>query len=154
MARTLVIGVDSFEIPDQGDNADYGEVLTDFFEAVAEALSSVQQPNDILRTTAVIANNRTIFSPIVGFAFDTTEVRSINTEFIIQRSTSEGKLVESGLMQGLFDGETWSFSIESMGNAEVEFEITDAGQVQYKSSLMTGNTYSGFIIFRAKVFNE
>ncbi len=156
MSKKLLIGTQEFEIPEQGDGPDYGESLSDYFEAVSEALSTVQQPNDILTTSASILNNQTTFADISGFIFNSSEVISINSEFIIQRSTVSpaSKLVESGFIQGNYNGATWSFSVESVGNSGVEFNITSAGQLQYRTSNLTGSSYSGLITFRGKVFNS
>lgn len=157
MSKKLLIGTQEFEIPEQGDNPDYGESLSDFFEAVSEALATVQQPNDILNTTASILNHQTTFADISGFIFNSSEVISINSEFIIQRSTVSpvNKFVESGFIQGNYNGSTWSFSVESTGNSGVEFNITNAGQLQYKSSnISPGTSYSGVITFRGRVFNS
>lgn len=153
MAKTLIIGTDEFEFPIQGDSPDWGEAVTDWAEAVTDALSSVQQPNDVLRTTASIANNQTTFASIPGFSFDTSEVRSINSEYIVTRNTDTVSLLESGFIEGNFDGTNWNISIRSIEDAEIEFQITSGGQVQYKSSNMSGANYVGEIIFRAKVFN-
>lgn len=157
MPKKLQVGTDLFDIPLQGESPDYGESLSDFFEAVADSLTNVQQPNDLLRTTAPINNNQTTFASIAGFQFDTTEVRSINSDFLIKRTTVSpaNNLVESGTIKGNFDGSTWSFTVEcERGNAGVEFNITDAGTVQYKSTNLAGTSYEGVILFRAKVFNE
>lgn len=156
MPKTLIIGTEEFDFPVVGDSPDWGEQVTDWAEAVSDSLQNVQQPNDVLRTTALIANNQTTFASITGFSFDTSEVISINSEFIITRTTVSpaNNLVESGYIQGNFNGSTWIFTIESNGNAGVEFQITDGGQVQYKSTDVTGTSYEGVIIFRARVFNE
>lgn len=157
MSKIVTVGTEDFEIPEQGQNPDYAESLTDFFEAVGEALETVQQPNDILVTSASILNNQASFVDISGFIFDSSQVISINAEAIITRTTVSpaNNLVENIIIQGSFNGTSWSFSVESpSGNAGVEFNITNAGQLQYKSSNITGTSYSGEITFRGKVFNS
>lgn len=155
MPKVVTIGTEEFELPNQGENADYGEQLTDYFVAVADALQSVQQPNDILPTSAAISNNQTSFTNIPGFAFDTSEVISINAEYIVNRTTNTpAVLTESGSIQGNYTGTSWTLSIFSDGDAGIEFDITNAGQLQYKSSNMVGSGYVGLIIFKAKVFNQ
>lgn len=155
MPKTLTVGTDQFEFPLEGENSGYGESITDWAEAVTDALSTVQQPNDVLRTTSTISNNQTSFTNIPSFSFDTSEVRAINSEFLVTRSTTSPAVtvVESGFIEGNFDGSNWSISVRSVGDAGVEFNITSGGQVQYKSSDLAGSGYVGEIIFRAKVFN-
>lgn len=156
MSKTVTIGTESFQIPTVGENPDYGSQLTDFFVAIADSLQNVQSPNDILRTSANIANNVVVPTNIPAFSFDTAEVISINAEFIVKRTTlvPSAVLSESGEITGNYNGTSWTISVTSDGNSEVEFSITPAGQIQYISSNMVGASYSGEIIFKAKVFNE
>ena len=157
MPKILIIGTESYEVPLQGENGDYGESLTDFFEAVAVALSTVQQPNDVTNQTAIILNNQTTFADISGFIFDSSQVISINAEGIIKRSTVSPavSLVEDVIIRGNFNGSSWVYSVISQGNAGIEFNITDAGQLQYRTPIsMAGTSYAGAITFRGKVFNS
>lgn len=156
MSKIVTIGTESFEIPTVGSNPDYGSQLTDFFVAISDSLQNVQSPNDILRTSANIANNVIVPTNIPAFSFDTSEVISINAEYIVKRTTLVPAVVisENGEITGNYNGSAWTISVTSDGNAGVEFSITPAGQIQYTSSNMTGASYSGEIVFKAKVFNE
>lgn len=156
MPKILVVGTESFEFPEQGENADYGEQVTDWAVAVTDALTTVQQPNDILPTQAIINNNQTSFTNIAGFSFDVSEVLSINAEYIIRRSTTSPSfsITESGTIRGNYNGSSWSIAIDAEGDAGMEFDITNAGQLQYKTSNIIGSGYVGFIIFKAKVINQ
>lgn len=156
MPKTLTVGVDEFEFPVTGDSPDWGESVTDWATAVSNALTNVQQPNDILTQSASIANNQTSASSIPGFSFDTSEVLAINAEYIIIRRTVSpaNNFVESGTLTGNFDGSDWTISRRQQGEAGVEFTITSGGQVQYTSSDVSGTSYTGEISFKAKVFNQ
>jgi hypothetical protein len=156
MPKTVIVGTETFEIPLENENPGYGSELTDFFVAVADALSSVQKPNDIIQTSANIANNVTTFTAIPGFSFNTSEVRAISAQFLITRSVSVPafSVTESGFIEGNFDGTDWTISVRSNGSSGVEFNINPAGQIQYKSSDITGSSYQGEIQFEAKVFNQ
>lgn len=156
MPKILIVGTEEYEFPLQGENSDYGEQITDWATAVTDALTSVQQPNDILRTLAPINNNVSIPTNIPGFSFDTVEVRSINSEFIITRTTDSpaNNFVESGFIEGNYDGASWKIAIRSVSNAGVFFDITPSGQITYTSTNIVGSNYVGQILFRAKVFNE
>lgn len=155
MPKKLIIGSEEFEFPVQGENPDYGEEVTSWAEAVTDALTSVVGPNDILETTAAIANNITTFTSIPGFNFSTSEVRAINAEYIVERTTSSpsAKLVESGYIEGYYDGTSWGISIRSTGDAGIELNITSSGQIQYKSSNLVGTGYVGTIKFLASTID-
>lgn len=156
MSKTLTIGSQEFEFPTQGQSPDWGSTVTDFAEAVADALATVQQPNDILISSANIANNQTIAANIPGFSFTTSEVLSINAEYFITRSTTSpvSTVTESGSIKGNYDGSNWYITIQSENDAGVVFSITPSGQIQYTSSNIAGSGYNGSIKFKAKVINQ
>lgn len=156
MPKKLIIGNEVFDFPLQGENSDYGESITDWATAVTEALETVQQPNDILTTSAAINNNQLTFTNIPSFTFDTTEVIAIEAEYIVIRSTQspQVQVTESGKLEGNFNGVDWVISQSYDGEAEIEFNITSSGQVQYKTNEMVGLGYVGQIIFKARVFNQ
>lgn len=154
MSKILIVGNEEFEFPEEGTNASWGEQVTDWASSVTDALQGVQQPNDILTTTAVINNTQASPANIAGFSFDTSEVISVNGEFIIRRTTDSANLVESGTIKGNFDGSDWNVTQVSQGNSGVTFSITAGGQVQYISTTVAGANYAGLIIFKAKVFND
>lgn len=156
MPKILTVGNEEFDFPLENENGNYGESVTDWAEAVSIALETVQQPNDITTTTATILNNISSPTSVTGFSFDTSEVVSINSEFIVTRTTDVPavNLVESGFIQGNFDGANWSISIESVGDAGIDFDITAGGQITYISTNLTGSNYTGTIRFKAKVFND
>lgn len=156
MPKTVIVGTETFEIPLENENPGYGSELTDFFVAVSDALSSVQQPNDLLTTAANIANNVTSATNIPGFSFNTAEVQSINCEYLVKRTTDVPAqvLIESGFIEGNFNGTQWGISIRSTGDAGILLSITPAGQIQYTSSNLSGSNYAGQITFKARVFNE
>lgn len=158
MPKILTVGTEEFEFPLQGENADYGEQVTDWASAVTDALTTVQQPNDILTTSAAINNNQSTFVNIPGFAFDTSEVIEIEASAIVTRSTSSPAVTvtENFEIRGNYNGTDWTIEINSNAKIDsgVDFEITSSGQVQYTSSNMTGSGYVGSIIFKARVFNQ
>lgn len=159
MPKILIVGTSEYEFPLVGENADYGEQVTDWATAVTEALTTVQQPNDILVTTAAINNNVTTFTNIPGFSFDTSEVIAIQAEATVTRSTSSPAftVVEDFDIDGNYDGTEWTIAISSnckIDGSGVDFEITSGGQIQYKSSNLSGTGYTGAILFKAKVFNQ
>lgn len=156
MSKIVIVGTEEFEIPLEGENGNYGTSVTDWIVAVSDALATVQQPNDILTTVAPILNNQSSPVSIAGFSFDTSEVISINSEYIITRTTDTPavNLVENGTIQGNYNGTAWTIVVEHINSAGVDFDITSGGQITYTSTNLTGSNYSGEIIFKAKVFNQ
>ena len=155
MSKTLQVGSDIFKYPEQGTNPGWGEEATAWAEAVTDALKSVQGPNDILLTSAALANNITTLTNIPGFNFDTSDVQAVTAEFFVIRVYDSGAttVAQSGSMAGNYDGSTFYLTVQSVGDAGMDFDITNAGQVQYKSSDLA-NHMSTTIRFKAKTIDQ
>lgn len=137
-----------FNIPVQGEQPPYGEDLTNFFTEVAKVLNSLKGANDILETGATISNNITTFADIPDFKFNPSVVRSFSVQGSISRTTDSVKSYESFVISGLRTDTTWILQQEGFGDTGVILDITPAGQVQYKSSNISGTGYAGVIKFR------
>jgi hypothetical protein len=85
MPKNLTIGNELFEYPLAGENAGWGSEATDWAEAVTDALSIVQKPNDILLTSSAILNSAVVPTSIPGFSFSTAEVVAIECRYLINR---------------------------------------------------------------------
>lgn len=158
MPKTLIIGNEEFEFPLEGESPGYGSEVTDWAEAVTDALSTVQKPNDILTTTATI-NNTGVLTNIPGFSFPTSEVISIDCKYFVKRQVvggiNAGIYIEVGRIEGYFDGTDWGISIRTTGDARILLSITPSGQIQYIATPITGGTsYVASITFEAKVINN
>lgn len=152
MSKPLTIGSETFDFPINGQNSGWGEQVTDWAEAVTNALQTVQGPADILLTTANIINNQSTFVNINGFSFSTATVEAFTAEYYVLRTTAipAASKVESGHISGNYDGTAWLISIQNTGDAGIDFQITSGGQLQYKTDNMVGSNYSGVIKFKAK----
>jgi hypothetical protein len=156
MPKNLTVGSEVFEFPLEGENAGYGSEVTDWAEAVSDALSTVQKPNDILLTTASISNSATSFTNIPGFSFSTAEVKAIQCRYFVSRitTTPSANLTEVGYIEGYYDGANWGISIRTTGDAKIYLQILPSGQMQYKVDSLPGATHVGQIKFEAKVINN
>jgi hypothetical protein len=156
MPKILIVGNEEFEFPISGQSPGYASEITDWAEAVTDALTNVQKPNDILTTTATLGNNVTAPQNIPGFSFSTAEVIAIDCRYFVKRITTSPNVTvtEVGYIEGYYDGTNWGISIRSTGDSGIELSITPAGQIQYTSSNLAGATHVGQIIFEAKVVNN
>ena len=153
--KQLQIGTDIFNMPNAGEGAGWGEEVTDYLEAVANALSTVQNAGDILPTAVSIANNVTSVANIPGLLFDTSQVVSIEVDYFIRRTYDSGATttMEEGKIKGFYDGSDFQIAHERRGNSGVTLSVTSAGQFQYISSNLANYT-SGTIVFKAKTILE
>lgn len=154
MATTVIVGQDSYEIPNASENAGWGQELHDWAVGVSDVINDLQGANDITLTTAAIANNQTSFQDIQGLLFDTGSVKTFSAPYFVVRSVDGTTEVEAGTIHGAYDGSDWTLIVNDVqGGAGVAFTITAAGQVQYKSDDLSGTNYSGQIKFKAKTLD-
>ena len=156
MAICVTIGSTVFSIPDQGECAAWGENLTDAVEALACELATVVGPRDISKTQVCLSNSQCSFANIGSgsslFKFTNSAVRSFVATYTVRRVGSCCTIIESGNMIGGNQGCcVWVFSYDATGCAGMDFQITTAGQVQYKTTTLAGQS-SAKIDFSAKAF--
>lgn len=151
MSTKVIIGNKAFQIPDPGEKVGYAEETTDYLVAIAEALASVQGPNDILQTSAALANNQITPAIIPGLVFSTASVLSIDVSFFIVRNfdTGSSTLTNSGNIIGSYDGSEFKISVDMDGDVGVNFDIDNTGQMTYTSSDLVDHV-SSTIVFKAR----
>jgi len=165
MSKLLQVGNDVFEYPQQGTGAGHGEEATAWAEAVTEALANFLGPNDILLTSANLANGVATPQVIPGLSFNTGQVQHINVEFLIVRiydvapvppetEPTTTKIVESGKIYGNFNGSDFRISIEATGDdTGVELDVTAGGQFNYTSSELEGHQ-SSVVFFKGQTIDS
>ena len=153
MSKSLTIGNETFQYPEQGTKPGWGEDATCWAVAVTNKLATLSGTNDINTTCVAIANNQSSAANVgtgaSALSFPTALVRS----FVVSYAVTRGACccnVESGELDGVYNGTSWAFSNSQVGCAGVSFQITAAGQVQYFSD----NSATGTIKFRARTIDQ
>lgn len=155
MAIQLVVNGVTYNYPVNRESPSWGEDASAWAQAVTSALGNVAGANDILQTSATIANNISSPTNITGFSFDPLAVRGAICEYSVYRVTTGGgatELVETGTIYLSYKStaSTWDIVVVGGAGAGVTFSITNGGQVQYTSTNISGSSYSGTIKFRAR----
>lgn len=162
MPITLTVNNIPFQYPIPGDSPGWGAGATDWANEVTIVLNDLLGPADITETTFPISNNVTSFTDVSGLSFNTGTVRSAIIDYSVYRTSTANPsgFAESGSLGIVYDnlagaGSKWSMTGYGLnGNSGVTFTITDAGQVQYKSSNINSVGYSGVMHFRAKTLSQ
>lgn len=155
--QNLVVNNNTFAYPVAGDEPGWGEAATGWAVEVTDALQALEGTDDILQTTFNIANNVSSVSEVVGLIFNSAQVRSAIVEYSVYRKTDSNELAETGTLHLVYkNGGTinskWAIGRVFFGDdAGILFTMTDAGQVQYTSTNVSGTNYSGTMHFSAKV---
>jgi hypothetical protein len=155
LATELVVSGTTYEYPTNREAPGWGEEATAWAVAVTAVLQNITGTGDILQTSASISDSQTTFANISGFNFDPNTVRGAIIEYSIYRSSSAGEAAEAGQMMIVYkdDAATWDIAQYYAGNSGVEFQITSAGQVQYKvpaANALGGSGYAGTMKYRAR----
>lgn len=162
MPIELIVNNIPFEYPVAGDEPGWGQPATDWATEVTEVLNDLKGPNDILQTSVAISNNISVFTDIAGLTFNTGQVRSAVINYSVYRISTANPSgnAESGVLSITYDnsassGNKWLITAYGIsGNSGLTFNITDAGQVQYKSTDINSTGYSGTMTFRAKALEQ
>ena len=156
MSKSLTIGSETFLYPEQGTKPGWSEESTDWAVAVTNKLATLSGVNDINTTCVAVANNQcaaaNIGSGASALSFPTSSVRAFVVSYAVTRTDPCCAVtVESGEMEGVYNGTAWSFNHSHIGCAGMCFNITPAGQVQYLSDATKG---AGTIKFRARSIDQ
>lgn len=157
MSFTVTVNNFDFDLPSPGDPPGWGESTSGWMEEITEVVNNIQGPNDIVQTTFSIANNQSSFTNVTGLLFNTSTVKSAEISYFIIREsdTTSSGIIESGTIYIAYNqfASDWTFSQDGGGDAQVQFQITSGGQIQYKSSDIGSVGYSGSMEFRAKTLD-
>jgi hypothetical protein len=158
LPKVLIINNTPYNYPTSGDEPGWGNEATGWAEGVTNVLSDLLGPNDILETAFNIANNQTTFADITGLIFNAASVRAANISYSIFRisNTNLSGFTETGTIQLIYDNNLgWSINQGNiLGSSGVTFNVTVAGQIQYKSTDIGALNYIGTMKFRAKTLQQ
>jgi hypothetical protein len=154
MSKTVIVGSTTFTIPEAGDNPGWGEDVTAWICAVTDALDNVQGTNDLLVTSATLANNQTTAANITGLSFNIAQVESVEIDYFIEREFDSGTstVTETGKILGSYDGTDFTISSETTDETGTVISVLSTGQFQYTTSNLA-NHVSSIIRFRARTID-
>jgi hypothetical protein len=157
MSTTLVINGTTIEFPSEGEDPNWGETVERFAIEVADSLSTISNPQDVLLTSVNLTNNQTSPANINGLRFSKTEVLSATMVCQVYITTSDEELQEQFniILNYKPVADEFSLAVTSTGDESgITFSVTSTGQVQYTSTNIAGTDYSGVIKFKALTITQ
>lgn len=135
--------LDEILIWDQSAGARRKQTRANFLSGVSRSSAG-----DLEQLNFSFANDVSSAADVTGFAFSNLITRSFDALVSVEKfATSD--VFEEFKLSGIKKSSVWELSVESTGDdSEVNFSITNAGQVQYTSSNAPG-FIQGIIRFRA-----
>lgn len=157
MSRTITIQGTSIEFPEPGESPDWGEAVEDFAVAVESALSGVAGAFDVApQVMNIDAYNPTSSNiDITNLSFSISTVRGAVITIATSRQTNTTKKTEISILNIVYNasnsvGQKWEITREYTGNGGISFNITDAGQIQFTTSTVSGSSHTGILSYSAK----
>lgn len=144
--------------PASGDSPNWSPAVIQFALAVEAALASFVGPFDIPPQVFVMTSNANNNVNLPNLAFPTSTVRgAIISYSVFRNTTGSGAMTisETGEIYVNYNptsgvGQKWEINRDYIGDAKVTFNVTDVGQVQFSSALITGISHTGEITYQAK----
>ena len=144
--------------PSSGTSPNWSEAVIQAIELIAEALTISAGPFDIPPQNFIMTSNINNNVPIPNLEFPVTAVQGAMVFYGCQRSTSTTKVSQSGILILNYDpsqapGSLWQitdeFASANSSGADITFNVTDVGQLQFTTTSIAGTDYQGTINFRA-----
>jgi len=142
-----------FTIPETGER-DWGTEVTSWIQQISSAVSDLTVAGDVKLISVSVSNNQGSVANIENLNFDTATIRHAIVEYAVYRVTTTEELSQTGNLYLTYksNANTWEIVDNAVGDAEITFTITNAGQVQYVTTNMGGSSYTGKMSFRGRVF--
>lgn len=144
--------------PQTGQSPAWSEAVIQAIELIAEALTISSGPFDIPPQNYVMTSNVNTNVNIPNLTFPVSAVQGSIIFYGVQRSTNSTKVSQSGILILNYDptqapGSLWQitdeFAASSPDGAQIVFNVTDVGQLQFSTTSIAGTSHQGTINFRA-----
>lgn len=154
MSTIVTLNGTNYTVSAQGASPPWGDDQADLLLELVSIAQSTSSSSDIVTTSFNLANNVASVANVTGASFDTSLIRGFIFSYSVYRNTNSNEASEVGQLYGTFSttAGTWEMSQTYAGNAGVTFTITNAGQIQYVSTNISGTSYVGKMKFAAKTF--
>lgn len=147
-------------LPASSASPNWSTAILQAFQLIEAALSAVGGTFDISPTVFDIsAYDTATDQTITNLAFSTNAVRSaVITYYVYRTATGSLHATESGQILIDYDplrssNQKWALQQECVGNANISFSITDAGQLQFTTTTL-GASHAGYIGFFARTLEQ
>lgn len=168
MPINLTVSGQVYAFPTDGDSSGWGQVVTDWAEAITDLITTIKGAYDIEGSGITIDDSITSSSPasITGLSFSSSNVRSAVVEYFVYRTNTDlpthvldAEVIQSGFLLINYKSTAGTFDINSVsiGDAGIVFSINASGQVQYYITNHInagGGVYTGTMTFKARALPQ
>lgn len=161
---TIIINSIPIDFPDDGSSPDWAPAIIQFAQAVELVLSATANPYDVAPQSFTIDSyNSASNIDIPALSFPIGSVRAVFIRYSVYRSTNSTNAEEAGDMIAVYNtnnssSHKWSLTLGNRtgkdGGASVTFNMTDAGQIQFSTTALSGSSHIGKITFDARALAQ
>jgi hypothetical protein len=160
MPRLLIKGT-AINFPDSAASPNWAPAVIEAVEALTDAVNSVTATYDVPpQTQNIDANNSSNDVPVNNLSFPATDVRAATIYYSVHRQTEDSgppdgqQVTEAGTLEISYNdsrpvNQKWELVRTGQGDALIDFEITDVGQITFSTRPLTGVDHTGIVAFRA-----
>lgn len=155
MSIPIIIQGTTVNFPASGDSPNWAPAVIQFAQLVSAALSFFVGPFDIPPQTFVMVANVNNNVNLPNLSFPTTQVKGAIISYSVFRSTNTNTVSETGTIYVNYNptfpvNQKWEINKDFIGNANITFNITDVGQIQFSTTSLAGTSFAGSITYQAK----
>lgn len=160
MAITITIQGTPIEIPSSGESPNWSSGIIEAFQVIESALNSAVGTFDVPPQVF----NGDAYNPGTGISlpnlsFSTSDVRSADISYAVYRETSSTNAAESGSINVVYNpnnsvGNKWEIQRDYVGDGQITFTISDAGQVSFTTTTLAGINHTMRISYSAKALEQ
>ena len=157
----ITIGSTIIDFPDSGSSPNWSEAVIQFAEAVAEQLAITSGAFDVApQSFSLDAYNTASNVNIPALSFSTSEVRAAFIRYAVYRETTLDNADEAGDIIIVYNPNNsvnlkWTMSqVRTSGGANITFNVTDNGQVQFSTTALSGASHTGRLTFEARALEQ
>jgi hypothetical protein len=159
----IVIKGTTIDLPSSGSSPNWAPAIIEAFQNLTDAVNIFTGTFDVApQTKNIDSYNASSNIDLDNLIFPPSDVRAMTVFYTVYRKTTESSLgagdnqeqAESGTLECVYNnsrpsGQKFEFSRTGEGDANVDFNITDLGQIQFSTTSITGTNHTGIIAYRA-----
>lgn len=155
MSTPITISGTTVNIPTSGESPNWAPAIVQSFQLIADALSLLVGPYDVFPQIFTMTSNTNTNVNVTNLSFPTSIVRAAFIRYTVYRNTNSTTVTEAGNLIITYNpsnstGAKWSINRVYTGNASINFNVTDTGQVQFSTTSISGTGHVGSITYSAQ----
>lgn len=151
MATPLTVNNKTFQYPTNAEDPSWGEDATAWAQEVTSAINTLLGTGSITETDFTVPELAQTDENVTGLTFNGNSVRAGFIEYSVYRinDTDTSGYFQSGMIEVVYDtdatgGSKWNLTHEYQGDALIDFDITDGGQITYTSLALPNSPTTGY----------